>query len=140
MPFNAKLYPANWKTEIRPAILKRADNKCEICGVKNHSFILRGTYNGIEAFQDDDSCEIFKTENGESMGHDYAGSVWHGEKTQCCKVVLTIAHLNHDTSDNRPENLKALCQLHHLRTDHDLHRKNAAETRRKKKGIIEIEF
>ncbi len=28
-PENRKLYPANWKTEIRPAILKRAGNRCE---------------------------------------------------------------------------------------------------------------
>jgi len=38
------------------------------------------------------------------------------------------------------DNLRALCQKCHLTFDHDLHRKNAAETRRKKKGIIEIEF
>ena len=36
-----KKYPSNWKTEIRPRILKRADNKCEICGVENHVFIRR---------------------------------------------------------------------------------------------------
>lgn len=28
-PENKKRYPPNWKTEIRPAILKRADNRCE---------------------------------------------------------------------------------------------------------------
>jgi len=33
------------------------------------------------------------------------------------KVVLTVAHLNRDISDNRPENLKALCQLCHLNHD-----------------------
>ena len=26
------------------------------------------------------------------------------------RVVLTIAHMNHDIEDNRPENLRALCQ------------------------------
>ena len=33
------------------------------------------------------------------------------------KVVLSVAHLNHDTMDNRPENLKALCQFCHLKQD-----------------------
>ena len=33
------------------------------------------------------------------------------------KVVLTVAHLNRDTSDNREENLKALCQSCHLAHD-----------------------
>jgi hypothetical protein len=35
MPINYKKYPKNWKTEIRPSILKRAQNKCEKCGVEN---------------------------------------------------------------------------------------------------------
>ncbi|CAG4905688.1 hypothetical protein [Paraburkholderia saeva] len=26
---NRKLYPANWKSEVRPAILARAGNRCE---------------------------------------------------------------------------------------------------------------
>lgn len=33
------------------------------------------------------------------------------------RVVLTTAHLNHDPSDNRDENLKALCQACHNRYD-----------------------
>lgn len=35
-PENRGRYPANWK-EIRAAILKRADNKCEFCGIKNYA-------------------------------------------------------------------------------------------------------
>lgn len=33
------------------------------------------------------------------------------------RVILTVAHLNHDIRDNRPENLKALCQRCHLNHD-----------------------
>jgi len=40
------------------------------------------------------------------------------------KVVLTIAHLNHDPTDNRPENLSALCQACHLGHDLSLHAEN----------------
>ena len=35
-PENRGRYPANWK-EIRAAILKRADNKCEFCGIENYA-------------------------------------------------------------------------------------------------------
>lgn len=42
MPVNWSLYPANWKTEIRPAILERTGNCCEgspaypECRAENH--------------------------------------------------------------------------------------------------------
>lgn len=36
MPCDYKNYPANWKTEIRPAILKRANDKCEFCSAVNY--------------------------------------------------------------------------------------------------------
>lgn len=35
-PENKSRYPANWK-EIRASILKRANNRCEFCGVENHT-------------------------------------------------------------------------------------------------------
>jgi hypothetical protein len=37
---NKARYPKNWK-EIRAQILKRANNRCEICGVENHSEYIR---------------------------------------------------------------------------------------------------
>lgn len=46
-------------------------------------------------------------------------------------VVLTVAHLNHDVTDNSDENLAALCQRCHLTYDAKLHAIHAAETRRK---------
>lgn len=36
MPCDYSKYPPNWKTEIRPRILKRAKNKCEFCGAENY--------------------------------------------------------------------------------------------------------
>ena len=35
-PENRKRYPKNWK-QIRQQILERAGNRCEFCGVENHS-------------------------------------------------------------------------------------------------------
>ena len=35
-PENRGRYPANWK-EIRAAILERAGNKCEFCGIENYA-------------------------------------------------------------------------------------------------------
>ena len=39
-PENKNRYPKNWKSEIRPMILKRANNCCEFCGVENHTYRL----------------------------------------------------------------------------------------------------
>jgi len=38
-------------------------------------------------------------------------------------VNLSVAHLNQDTTDNRPENLKALCQRCHLNYDRSSNKK-----------------
>ena len=38
MPIDYKRYPPDWKTRIRPEVLRRADNRCEFCGVENYSF------------------------------------------------------------------------------------------------------
>lgn len=41
-PENKKRYPANWK-EIRAAILKRACNRCEFCGIENYTIRDNGS-------------------------------------------------------------------------------------------------
>jgi hypothetical protein len=41
---------------------------------------------------------------------------------------LSVAHLNHDPTDNRDENLRALCQICHLRHDRFQHGGNARKT------------
>lgn len=38
-PENKARYPKNWK-EIRQQILERACNRCEMCGVENHTYRL----------------------------------------------------------------------------------------------------
>jgi hypothetical protein len=45
------------------------------------------------------------------------------------RVVLTIAHLDHDTMNNNPLNLRALCQRCHLTHDAKLHAVNRQRRR-----------
>lgn len=45
------------------------------------------------------------------------------------KVVLTVAHLDHDTTNNRFSNLRAMCQRCHLKYDAKHHAENARKTR-----------
>lgn len=48
-------------------------------------------------------------------------------------VVLTVAHLDHVTTHNEADNLRAWCQRCHLTYDANQHTKNARHTRRSQK-------
>ena len=48
------------------------------------------------------------------------------------RVVLTVAHLDHNPANCDPANLRAWCQPHHLRYDAKHHARNAAATRRRR--------
>ncbi len=137
MPIDYRKYPKNWKTEIRPAILERANGCCEFCKVPNYKMILRGIWNDVECYQDDDGT-IYNAKTSEVMGSDYVGEVHPTNKM--IKVVLTVAHLDHDVNNNDYSNLKALCQKCHLDYDKHHHGKNSRETRNRKNGLVEIKF
>lgn len=124
MPIDYKKYPANWKTEIRPAILERAKHCCERCGVANYATGARdvdGNWHNSKQI-----CNM-----NSDVGYGYFGTFGVKE----IKIVLTIAHLDHDITNNDPSNLKALCQKCHLNYDKDHHRKNSKATIEKKKGL-----
>jgi len=118
-PVNKKLYPGNWDSEIRPSVLARANNCCEICKIPNYQVVFRGIMDGVEVYQYA-TGEIFNSETGEYIATDFYADIvpLSGDPNQVAiKIILTISHQNHDVSDNRMENLKALCQLHHNRHD-----------------------
>ena len=131
MPIDYSKYPLNWKNEIRPDILKRANHHCEICKIENYKVVLRGEWGGKEVYQDDDG-NIYDASNSECIGSDYVGEVHPTNKF--VKVVLTIAHLDHNVENNNYSNLKALCQRCHNRHDVGFRKAN----RRKRKGMNEL--
>lgn len=100
LPENKKRYPANWK-QIRARVLKRATRT------------ITNLPDGGMA--DVPVCEWCGVVN-HSL-HPVTGS----------KVVLTVAHLNHNPADCRDENLAALCQKCHNNYD--------APTRQMKKEV-----
>ena len=133
MPVDYKRYPSNWKSEIRPRILARAQNRCEKCGVQNHIEIVRSTENPEWYIVfDPDELGYLDPWNGEPIR---LSEIPDGcEHLKHVKVVLTIAHMDHDVGNNADDNLKALCQRCHLVHDAKHHAKNARETRRKKRA------
>lgn len=139
MPCDYSKYPKDWK-EIRKRILERDGHCCKICKVKNGVYVFRGYRNGEEIFQDSYGS-IYKTDTGELIDTDYFADILplSGKPDQkAIKIVLTIAHLNHDAADNRDENLAALCQLHHNRYDIEFRKKNRKKSNKKKKKLIDL--
>jgi hypothetical protein len=114
-----------WR-EIRERILRRADNQCERCAVPNHETVERYESLPGRCYRIEDGTEfaagIGKT--GESVR---ASEMPPPDRVS--KIVLTIAHLNHDPSDNRDENLAALCQWCHNHHDVEFRQANARKTR-----------
>lgn len=112
MPIDYSEYPQNWLTEIRPAVLKRANDLCEDCGAPNHKFIYR-PISGSSAWElwpeaDEDAAPLVR------------------ERYRPVKIILTIAHLDHDKTnhDVSLDRLKALCQRCHLNYDRSRHIEN----------------
>ena len=126
-PENRHLYgtKAEW-VRIRFEILERAGHQCEQCGVQNHA-------HGLRAINGDwyDAKEI------DGMNSDQGFSLF-GFWRPPIKIVLTIAHLDHNPQNNgepgNRQNLKALCQRCHLAYDMPLHLENSRKTRNAKKG------
>ena len=107
-PENRNRYPKNWKSEIRPAILKRAENErgipcCEDCGAPNGAWIERTVDGWTPTMQDMD------------------GGV---------KIVLTIAHLDHTPENCDPANLRAWCQKCHNAYDAPMRARGIKQRRR----------
>lgn len=100
MPIDYKKYPKNWK-ELRAAVLKRAKNKCEFCGVENHTYGVRRTDGSFLEYS------AMEVEAGFLDGD------------RVIQIVLTVAHLDHDEEnhDVKLDRLAALCQRCHLRYD-----------------------
>lgn len=120
MPIDYRQYHTDWKTKIRPDILGRDFNCCKFCGVRNHSIIHRYGKGAEEWHYWPSGME---------------SEAWSLDGLKSTKIILTIAHLDHDKSNNDYDNLAALCQKCHLGIDLKHRMANARETLLKKKGL-----
>lgn len=114
MPIDYSKYPPNWKTEIVPRILDRADHKCEFCGVENKAkltsipfWIKDITRYKLKRFWITSESDVKRM------------VPFAADKIKIITVVLTIAHLDHDEENHNvsDDRLAALCQYCHLNYD-----------------------
>lgn len=119
-PENKTRYPKDWPA-ISKKVREEAGNRCETCKAPNGEVVIRGAgqWDGTYMVE---TGEVFDHGTGEFKGY-ARGSEYYG---RAVKIVLTVAHLDHQPENCAPENLKALCQRCHLRLD----AKSKAERRR----------
>jgi hypothetical protein len=113
MPIDYKKYPENWKKEIVPAVIKRADGKCEMCGLENYATVWS------VRFPIRDTDGRYKLRSIWFSNEKDANRECRNRPVRKIKVVLTVAHLDHDETNHYVslDRLKALCQACHLRYD-----------------------
>lgn len=127
MPIDYSKYPADWK-DIRARILVRAKGCCEFCGLANGAWIVRSSEDGSRYLVNKPDGIYYLNDSPVRMSEipdEFAVN-------PLIRIVLTVAHLDHDTTHNDEDNLRALCQRCHLTYDAKHHAKNAAVTRREK--------
>lgn len=110
MTFRADRYPVDWPA-ISLAIRERAGNECECTGQCGdaHEGHRCGAPNGRKIDREKHRRERWQL-------HACDG-VCVGEGCTATKVILTVAHLDHDEQHNDASNLAALCQRCHLKLD-----------------------
>lgn len=118
-PENVGRYPKDWAS-ISARIRERAGNKCEDCGVSNYEFGGRAP----------DGTWHKSLPSGEKLLRlewpqpgEMAWCAGWPEQLRIVRIVLTVAHLDHQPENCADENLRCWCQRCHNRYD-------AAERRR----------
>jgi hypothetical protein len=129
----------------RESILLRANNCCERCYVPNRVTVVRqfgwwtpltieawlyhegGAFDGVDAKR-----LALPWRHAGVQGEHVA--CFGGVCTRIVPIVLTIAHLDHDPTNNADTNLAALCQWCHLHHDRQQHGHNRRVTRAEARG------
>jgi len=130
MPVDYKRYHPHWFFISWMIRFKRANNKCEKCGVKNYSFIRRT----VDSWSYVPDSDIMDFHDEGWTNRDIAKEIG------CTYVVLTVAHLDHDITNNHFSNLEALCQKCHLNHDQKHHVNNRKYGRDYKLSQLTLKF
>lgn len=134
MPIDYNEYHPKWTLISRLIRFKRAKNRCEWCSLRNHSIIDKETRKAPTKIQwDEFHIELYHAHSGWT----YSKLLKHFGFT---KIVLTVAHLDHDKTNNQFNNLAALCQKCHLTHDIKQHILNRKYGRNWKKYQLKLDL
>lgn len=142
-PENRSRYPDNWK-EISAQVREEAGQRCEWCGVENGAIVLRGSDNqggaSLPAWRYADASVYDHTYNA-CTGEPIPGANWDTfdpNTSGPSKVVLTVAHLDHQPENCARDNLRALCQRCHNAYDAPMRRRGIAERARRGMAVGDL--
>ena len=138
-PENRERYPKDWPA-ISRAARERAGWRCQHqgCAARQYSVGVwhrpgGGDWKWLAHWGDNDNPRTYdqarQVAADESFTRFGDGPPERGDQ-QVIVIVLTVAHLNHEPEDCRPENLAAMCQRHHLAYDAEHHKQTAYATRK----------
>ena len=117
MPIRAEMrwfYPIDWPQLSRHVRFERDRGLCQECG-RPHGKTVRCLPDG--RWSDTDQ-HIWRDASGRPAPW---LDIVEATRIRQTRVVLAAAHLDHDPANNRPRNLKSLCQRCHLIHDRPLH-------------------
>jgi hypothetical protein len=125
MPMDRSRYPKNWNA-IALQVKSEANWQCQDCGKP-----CRRPKQSPEDYVDwlletfpDWGFELYDEIHDEEHG-----VIW---LTRLGRYTLTVAHLDQDPANNDPKNLRALCNVCHLRYDAIPHARSRRRNRRAK--------
>lgn len=134
MPIRADyrwLYPLDWPQLSAVIRFEGARGRCETCG-RPHGQIVRHLGDGRWW---DEASQSWRGARGRRLP-----GLCNRDQTDALttKVVLATAHLDHDPTNNRPRNLKALCQRCHLLHDRVEHQRRRWQTLQMRKALGDL--
>lgn len=127
------LYPIDWRELSMVIRFKRAQGRCEGCGRPHGKLVV---HLGDGRWWDEER-QTWRCGKGRTLRRLPAPADDRAHRRTTC-VVLATAHLNHDPSDNRPGNLRALCQRCHILHDKDEHRHRRWLTYRARRALGDL--
>jgi len=127
------LYPIDWR-ELSAAIrFKRAKGRCEHCG-RPHGRIVKHLGDGRWW---DEERATWRCGKGRVV-RPLPKPEPESQTARTTRVILATAHLDHDPTNNRFGNLKALCQRCHMIHDRKEHVRRRRLTYRMRKALGDL--
>src|SRR3984957_6894725 len=126
-------YPIDWPQLSAVIRFGRAKGRCERCG-RPHGREIRHLGDG--RWWDEDE-RTWRNGRGRALSR-LARRVSDDITVRTTRVALAAAHLDHDPTNNRLRNLKALCQRCHMLHDREEHRRRRLLTLRMRNAIGDL--